>query len=194
MTTADLARDGMLTVTTNHRTGSARLTERGNWFARTLLCDGNGLCDRPRPRGVLRPSGPSTRKPLHRKGSGGCARNQRLTAATVFSGTWALHGPRISLNSAETAQRTSANVAILLPALRRVLRLFGAVRSEDQPSSADAARSRSERVNMPAMLDDVRILQAAAAPRERLAAEADVAALRAAEGHDLAPLLGFVRS
>jgi hypothetical protein len=41
MTTADLARDGMLTVTTNHRIGSARLTERGNWFARTLLCDGN---------------------------------------------------------------------------------------------------------------------------------------------------------
>jgi hypothetical protein len=39
MTTADLARDGMLTVTTNHRIGSARLTERGNWFARTLLCD-----------------------------------------------------------------------------------------------------------------------------------------------------------
>src|SRR5262249_8635583 len=38
MTTADLARDGMLTVTTNHRFGSARLTERGNWFARTLLC------------------------------------------------------------------------------------------------------------------------------------------------------------
>src|SRR5262249_34091764 len=40
MTTADLARDGMLTVTTNHRFGSARLTGRGNWFARTLLCQG----------------------------------------------------------------------------------------------------------------------------------------------------------
>jgi hypothetical protein len=40
ITTADVARDGMLTVTTNHRIGSARLTERGNWFARTLLCDG----------------------------------------------------------------------------------------------------------------------------------------------------------
>jgi hypothetical protein len=40
MTTADLARDGMLTVATNHRFGSARLTERGNWFARTLLCQG----------------------------------------------------------------------------------------------------------------------------------------------------------
>jgi hypothetical protein len=40
ITTADLARDGMLTVITNHRIGSARLTERGSWFARTLLCDG----------------------------------------------------------------------------------------------------------------------------------------------------------
>ena len=40
MTIADLARDGMLTVTTNHRFGSAQLTERGNWFARTLLCQG----------------------------------------------------------------------------------------------------------------------------------------------------------
>ena len=40
MTTADLARDGMLTVATNHQFGSARLTERGNWFARTLLCLG----------------------------------------------------------------------------------------------------------------------------------------------------------
>jgi hypothetical protein len=40
MTTADLARDGMLTVTTNHQFGSARLTKRGNWFARTLLCRG----------------------------------------------------------------------------------------------------------------------------------------------------------
>src|SRR5262249_29674448 len=30
MTTADLARDGMLTVTTSHRFGSAQLTERGN--------------------------------------------------------------------------------------------------------------------------------------------------------------------
>src|SRR6185437_15424865 len=40
-TTADLVREGMLTVTTKHRNGSARLTERGNWFARTLLCDGH---------------------------------------------------------------------------------------------------------------------------------------------------------
>jgi hypothetical protein len=40
ITTADLARDGMLTVTIKHRNGSARLTERGNWFARTLLSNG----------------------------------------------------------------------------------------------------------------------------------------------------------
>lgn len=39
VTVADLARDGMLILTTDHRLGSARLTERGNWFARTLLCD-----------------------------------------------------------------------------------------------------------------------------------------------------------
>ena len=39
VTVADLARDGMLTLTTDHRLGSARLTERGNWFARTLLDD-----------------------------------------------------------------------------------------------------------------------------------------------------------
>src|ERR1700733_14266956 len=39
ITTADLARDGMLTLTVQHRNGSARLTERGNWFARTLLSD-----------------------------------------------------------------------------------------------------------------------------------------------------------
>jgi hypothetical protein len=39
VTIADLARDGMLTLTTDRRVVSARLTERGNWFARTLLCD-----------------------------------------------------------------------------------------------------------------------------------------------------------
>jgi hypothetical protein len=39
VTVADLVRDGMLTSTTEHRLGSARLTERGNWFARTLLWD-----------------------------------------------------------------------------------------------------------------------------------------------------------
>ena len=39
VTIANLARDGMLTVTTNHRLGSAKLTGRGNWLARTLLHD-----------------------------------------------------------------------------------------------------------------------------------------------------------
>ena len=36
-TVADLSRDGMLAVTTNRQRGSAQLTERGNWFARTLI-------------------------------------------------------------------------------------------------------------------------------------------------------------
>ena len=36
-TVADLRRDGMLTVTTNQQRGSAQLTERGSWFARTLI-------------------------------------------------------------------------------------------------------------------------------------------------------------
>jgi hypothetical protein len=40
VTVADLARDGMLTLTTDHRLASARLTERGSWFARTLVRDG----------------------------------------------------------------------------------------------------------------------------------------------------------
>jgi hypothetical protein len=40
ITIADLARDGLMTVATKNRNGSARLTDRGNWFARTLLCDG----------------------------------------------------------------------------------------------------------------------------------------------------------
>jgi hypothetical protein len=48
MTIADLARDGMLTVNTNHRIGSARLTARGNWFVRTLLCDGTAATSRSR--------------------------------------------------------------------------------------------------------------------------------------------------
>jgi len=39
VTVADLARDGMLTLTTDHRLASAQLTERGSWFARTLLRD-----------------------------------------------------------------------------------------------------------------------------------------------------------
>jgi hypothetical protein len=37
MTIADLARDGMLTVTVNRKCASARLTPRGEWFARTLV-------------------------------------------------------------------------------------------------------------------------------------------------------------
>jgi hypothetical protein len=36
-TVADLSRDGMLTVTRNRQRGSAQLTERGSWFARTLI-------------------------------------------------------------------------------------------------------------------------------------------------------------
>ena len=36
-TIADLARDGMLTLTTVNRLPSAQLTERGKWFGRTLL-------------------------------------------------------------------------------------------------------------------------------------------------------------
>jgi hypothetical protein len=38
-TIADLARDGMLALTTINRLASAQLTERGKWFARTLLRD-----------------------------------------------------------------------------------------------------------------------------------------------------------
>jgi hypothetical protein len=38
-TIADLARDGMLTLTTINRLASAQLTERGKWFAWTLLRD-----------------------------------------------------------------------------------------------------------------------------------------------------------
>jgi hypothetical protein len=36
-TIADLGREQMLTVTKNHRFGSAQLTDRGRWFVRTLL-------------------------------------------------------------------------------------------------------------------------------------------------------------
>jgi hypothetical protein len=45
VTIADLARDGLLTVTTNSRFGAAELTVRGHWFARTLLHDG-GMANR----------------------------------------------------------------------------------------------------------------------------------------------------
>jgi hypothetical protein len=37
VTVADLARDGMFSVITNRRHGSVRLTQRGQWFARTLI-------------------------------------------------------------------------------------------------------------------------------------------------------------
>ena len=37
VTVADLARDGIFSVVINLRHGSARLTERGQWFARTLI-------------------------------------------------------------------------------------------------------------------------------------------------------------
>ncbi len=40
VTVADLVRDGMLVLTTEHRASSAQLTERGIWFAQTLLDDG----------------------------------------------------------------------------------------------------------------------------------------------------------
>lgn len=36
-TVADLTRDGMFSVVTNRLHGSARLTEHGQWFARTLI-------------------------------------------------------------------------------------------------------------------------------------------------------------
>jgi hypothetical protein len=37
MTVADLARDGMFTVTTNRLEASARLTKRGQWLAQALV-------------------------------------------------------------------------------------------------------------------------------------------------------------
>jgi hypothetical protein len=39
MTIADLARDGMLTVTVIRKNASARLTPRGTWFVQTLAAD-----------------------------------------------------------------------------------------------------------------------------------------------------------
>jgi hypothetical protein len=41
MTIADLARDGMLTVTVIGKGASARLTPRGTWFARSLAAEMN---------------------------------------------------------------------------------------------------------------------------------------------------------
>jgi hypothetical protein len=47
VTVADLARDGVFTVIKNLRHGSAQLTERGQWFARTLIAAANGsVCAR----------------------------------------------------------------------------------------------------------------------------------------------------
>jgi len=43
VTVADLARDGIFSVITNLRNSSARLTERGQWFARTLVDTANGV-------------------------------------------------------------------------------------------------------------------------------------------------------
>jgi hypothetical protein len=42
VTVADLARDGLMTVSTENRLGTARLTERGYSFARALLGDAAG--------------------------------------------------------------------------------------------------------------------------------------------------------
>jgi hypothetical protein len=39
MTIADLARDGMLTVTVIGKGASARLTPHGTWFARSLAAE-----------------------------------------------------------------------------------------------------------------------------------------------------------
>jgi hypothetical protein len=38
-TVADLGRDGMLTLSVLHGSASARLTARGNWFARTVITE-----------------------------------------------------------------------------------------------------------------------------------------------------------
>jgi hypothetical protein len=42
-TVADLARDGMFSVARNLQHGSALLTERGQWFAQTLIDAANGV-------------------------------------------------------------------------------------------------------------------------------------------------------
>jgi hypothetical protein len=39
VTVADLGRDGMLTLSTLYGSASARLTTRGNWFARTVVTE-----------------------------------------------------------------------------------------------------------------------------------------------------------
>ncbi len=42
MTIADLAREGMLTLTVSRKSASARLTPRGKWFAQTLAAEMRG--------------------------------------------------------------------------------------------------------------------------------------------------------
>jgi hypothetical protein len=47
VTVADLARDGMLTLASDRRLISAQLTERGIWFARTLLEETTVATEKP---------------------------------------------------------------------------------------------------------------------------------------------------
>ena len=44
-TVANLSREGLLTLTKNGPSGSARLTERGNWFAETLVSSENKVLE-----------------------------------------------------------------------------------------------------------------------------------------------------
>jgi hypothetical protein len=50
MTIADLARDGMLTVTMIGKSASARLTPRGTWFARSLAAEFDAIKSHGRDR------------------------------------------------------------------------------------------------------------------------------------------------
>ena len=43
VTVADLGRDGIFSVIKNLRNGSARLTERGQWYAQTLIESANEM-------------------------------------------------------------------------------------------------------------------------------------------------------
>jgi hypothetical protein len=51
VTIADLARDGMVTLTVIGKSASARLTPRGNWFARTLAAVLGTQCELSRTQG-----------------------------------------------------------------------------------------------------------------------------------------------
>src|SRR5262249_23591245 len=104
MTTADLARDGMLTVTTNHRFGSARLTERGRCFVREPL--------RAQKASVLEVARPCRRgdRPL-------CAsRNLRMSRRTVSKlarcGSKALRPKDRSEERESATERGAENCAI----------------------------------------------------------------------------------